>query len=943
MSLNDAPLSGSFAPPPLSAGHLRCEYQQNPLGIDVLAPRLSWRMVTNERGVLQTAYQVQAATSAEALSAGAPLLWDSGRIDSDVSSQVAYGGPALASGATCYWQVRVWDNLGRTSAWSASGASPAAWWEMGLLHAGDWQAQWIEPDWDEDPQQMHPCPYLRTTAQLHGPIHSARAYVTAHGLYELHINGATIGDLVFTPGYTAYDKRLQYQTYDVTAQLVAGENVIGVILGDGWYRGKVGAMSSRNSYGTRLALLLQIVVTYADGSTETIISDENWAGTTGPLRRSDMKDGEIYDARLEMPGWDAPGFDAGAWRKVMAVDHCKDNLVAASGPAVRRHEMFSPQIIHTPAGETVADMGQNFAGWTRLRVQGPAGTTITLRHGEMLDKNGNFTMEHLNLGGVKLLQQDQYTLRGDGVETYEPRFTLHGFRYVKIEGFPDEPAPENLTGVALYSDTPLTGEFTCSDPLINQLQSNLQWSQKSNFVEIPTDCPQRERAGWTGDAQIFARTACFNMDVAAFFTRWLKDLAAEQRGNGMVTNLVPNSFRRSGGMMANLEGSAGWGDAAVIIPWTLYLCYGDERVLAAQYASMQGWVDYMAACAQETHWTTKLSPSFRRDPARQARAQYIWDTRYHWGEWLEPGGGTLQTALGVMHNMVLSRPDVATAYFAYSSGLLARIAALLGKPDDAARYGELHDKVKAAYIAEFVEADGVIRPDTQAAYVRSLAFDLIPAELRAAAARRLVVKIRQNGNHLGTGFLSTVFLCHVLSENGYLDVAYDLLNQKTCPSWLYPVTKGATTIWEMWDAVREDGSLSGSMNHYSYGAIGSWLYQVVAGIELDPAQPGYRHFYVQPQPGGGLTWARATYESIHGEIGAGWEHTPGGLRLEVTIPPNTRATVRLPGAGPAEKVTEYGMPLCEATGISDIRQQDGALVFEAGSGNYVFEYQTLTG
>jgi alpha-L-rhamnosidase len=919
----------------LGVTRLRCEYRCNPIGIDVRWPRLSWQIQSDGRGIMQAAFQVQAADSCGDLEAEHNLLWDTGKVLSDQSVHVPFAGPTLRSMQRCYWRVRAWDNGDRVTGWSTP-----AFWELGLLDASDWRGRWIEPGFDIDPKVSQPCPHLRTRFTLCGGIRTARVYITAHGLYELTINGQPVTEDIFTPGYTAYHKRLQYQVYDVAGLLQNGSNVASVILGDGWWRGKIGASSVRNTYGERVGLLMQLRVVYEDGSEQWVISDENWRGATGPILASDLKDGELYNAGLEMPGWDKPGFDDGAWRGVKVANYGYANLVASNSVPVRRQEEFRPvRVIQTPAGETVVDMGQNFAGRVRLKVTGKAGTTITMQHGETLDKDGNFTMKNLELagpGGGPLFQRVKYTLKGNGVEVYEPRFTFHGFRYVKVEGFPGELTPDNLTGVAIYSDMLPTGAFTCSDPLVDRLQHNITWSQKSNFLDIPTDCPQRERAGWTGDAQIFVRTGSFNMDTAAFFTRWLKDLAAEQRGDGMVTNLVPNAFTKAS-IVSKLEGSAGWGDAAVIVPWTLYLCYGDRRILEEQYPSAKAWVDYMRGRAATSHWARRLEPSYWLNKKRRARQRYIWDTNYQWGEWLEPDTSELAMSAGVIKRVIFGEPAVATMYLSYSSGLLSQMARLLGKSADAAIYAELHDRARDAWVAEFVRPNGRIKPDRQASYVRALAFDLLPEDLRPAASQRLVELIRANGNHLGTGFLSTVYLCHVLTRFGHLDVAYDLLNQKTVPSWLYPITKGATTIWETWDGVKPDGSVSLSLNHYSLGAIGSWLYQGVAGLELDPECPGYRRFLVQPHPGGGLTRAQATYESAYGTIIAGWEDANGCRTVAVTVPANTTATVRLPNAKPPN-ITESGWPLSRAAGVTNVRGANGDILLEIGSGEYYFEY-----
>ncbi|MGC9359729.1 MAG: family 78 glycoside hydrolase catalytic domain, partial [Anaerolineae bacterium] len=668
----------------LTVGNLRCAYRVNPLGIDIAQPRLSWELASDRRGVRQSAYQI-------VVREGDDVLWDTERVESDQSIQVPYEGPVLRSRQRVNWQVRVWDQDGQPSPWSER-----AWWEMGLLDADDWQAEWIEPDWQVNTETSQPCPYLRRAWSLgDGEIASARLYITAHGLYEASINGQVVTEDVFTPGWTSYHQRLQYQAYDVTELLHAGENVLGVILGDGWWRGKVGVASYRNVWGARLALLAQLEVTYADGRQVRILSDEDWQATRGPILASDLKDGEVYDARREMPGWDAPGFNAQGWNGVRVADHGYTKLVASNSVPVRRHERFRPlAILKTPSGETVADMGQNMAGRVRLRVQGPAGTTVTLTHGEALDEHGNFTIAHLQMpmAGAELQQRVQYTLKGDGVEDYEPRFTFHGFRYVKVEGWPGELRHDHLEGIAIYSAMPEGGEFACSDQRVNQLVHNTLWSMKSNFLDVPTDCPTRERAGWTGDAQIFCRTGSYLMDTAAFFDKWLADLATEQRDDGRVTNLVPDPVKHvPPGMLTGLEGSAGWGDAAVIIPWTLYQIYGDESILARQYDSMRAWVEYERAHAERVHWRKKLNPAYWLSKGYRQRQEYLWDTDYHWGEWLEPGGmGPLTMVFGMLKRKWFGAPSVATAFYAHSAGLLARAARVLGKEDDAATYQRLH-------------------------------------------------------------------------------------------------------------------------------------------------------------------------------------------------------------------------------------------------------------
>lgn len=911
---------------------LRCDYQLNPLGIENQKPRLSWQLASDQRDATQSAYQIQVRDQRGE-------VWDTGKVLSAQSLHIPYRGPTLLSRQRYTWQVRVWDNDDRSSDWSEPG-----WWEMGLMQSADWQAQWIEPDWDEDPEAFNPCPYLRTTFALRARPVSARLYVTAHGLYEASFNGQRVGDAYFTPGYSSYHHRLPYQTYDVSNLLREGENVAGVILGDGWYRGSLGITSQRNTYGQRLGLLWQLAVSYEDGSEQVMVSDGQWRATTGPILSSDLKAGEVYDARREMPGWDRPGCDASSWHGVrVAVEYSLENLVTSPVPPVRRRERFVPvKILMTPNGETVVDMGQNFSGVVQLRVNGPAGTIIRLRHGEALDKDGNFTMAHLGIEPVfpPPPQAITYTLRGTGEEVYTPFFTVHGFRYVQVEGFPGTPTPENFTGIALYSDLPTTGSFTCSDSRLNQLQHNILWSQKSNFLEIPTDCPTRERAGWTGDAQIYAPTGSFLMQTAGFFTNWLRDLAAEQEPDGRVPLIIP---RPSGaesnlpGPVTLLEGSAGWGDAAVILPWTLYQVYGDQRILEEQYASMQAWVDYQLRQAQDKYKPQGHTALRYQERNPLEHELYLWDTNYHWGEWLEPDDpvpGLLFSEWTPETAQILSAPHIATAYFAYSSRLLAETARVLGKEEDAQSYHILSEKIRQAFITEFVRENGQLTPDKQSSYVRALAFDLLPEYLRPAATGRLVELIQAAGTHLGTGFLSTPYLCPVLGENGHLDLAYALLMQDTLPSWLYAVKKGATTIWESWDGIDEAGNPHNSLNHYSYGAIGNWLYQVVAG--LAPGAPGYRQIIFQPQPGGGLTFASATYQSLYGEIASSWQIDGTRFQLTVTVPTNTTATVVIPTRLGSQITEGEGVALESVVGVQGVRREQEATLIEIASGNYTF-------
>ncbi len=843
-----------------SVQQLRCEYLENPIGIDVLAPRLSWQLkaAPDAKNIMQSAYRIQVALSTGDFDKKSKLIWDSGKVDSSQSLHVAYKGRSAKSRERFYWRVKVWDNNGHESAWSET-----AFWEMGLLSEKEWTAKWIEPELEEDKKANNPAPMLRTEFKLKKNIVSARLYITSHGLYQAHFNGKLLSDHLFTPGWTSFNKRLQYQTYDVTSLLQKGKNAVGVHLGDGWYRGEFGWENNWNIYGDHLALLFQLEVIYKNGKKEKIISNKSWKSSTGPVRMSSLYDGEVYDANLEKGAWTSSTFNDQSWGSVREVDHSKRILIAPQGVPVKRIETIKPKkMMLTPKGEKVIDMGQNMVGRIRFKLKGNKGDTITIYHAEVLDKDGNFYTENLRNADQKI----QYIFKGEGIETYEPFFTFQGFQYIKIDGYKGEFSKDNFEGIVIHSDMESSGHFECSNPLINQLQSNIRWGQKGNFLDVPTDCPQRdERMGWTGDAQAFAPTACFNYNTAAFYTKWLGDFRMDQKENGSIPWVIPDVLRKGGAI--------GWADAATIIPWTMYEKYGDKKILEVQYENMTKWVDFLDSLAGNNH---------------------LVQDGFHFGDWLffihpsdwnaKPGHTDIDL--------------LGTAFLAYSSELVAKSALILEKERDAKKYFDLRNATKAAFQNEFITNSGRLSSHSQTGYTLALAFDLFKPEHKEAAVNYLVQDITKRGFHLATGFLGTPHLNHVLSENGHLDIAYKLLLRKEYPSWLYPVTKGATTIWERWDGIKPDGSFQlvkmNSFNHYAYGAIGDWIYSTITGIKHDENAPGYKHIIIQPQPHKGLIYASAYYDSLYGRIASSWKLGEETISISITIPPNTKATVKLP-------------------------------------------------
>ncbi|MEV0810879.1 family 78 glycoside hydrolase catalytic domain [Micromonospora sp. NPDC050200] len=745
-------------------------------------------------------------------------------------------------------------------------------------------------------------PLLRRGFRVDGEITRARIYATALGVYRLSLNGQRVGDHELAPGWTDYRKRVQYQAYDVTRQLRQGDNAVGAMLGDGWYSGTI-AWFGTDNYGSRPHLSAQLVIDYTDGRTETVRTDGSWRATPGPFLQSDLIHGETYDARRLPASWDGPGFDDSGWSPAAVDDTgATGRIVAQVDPPVRVvQEMPARALTQPTPGTWIFDLGQNMVGKVRLKVDGPAGTTVRIRHAEVLNPDG--TAYTANLRSARAT--DHYTLRGGGAEVYEPTFTFHGFRYVELTGFPGTPDQSTVTGLVMHTDGELTSEFETSNAMVNRLHSNITWGQRGNFLSIPTDTPARdERLGWTGDINVFAETATFNMDSLTFLSKWLQDLRDAQSANGAYPDVAPRACCG--------DGATGWADAGITVPYTLWQRYGDTRVIEEHYASM---VRYAS-------WLQSTSSGNRRTNA----GPYL--------DWLNLDDPTPAGVIG-------------TAYYAYSIRLLGEMGAAIGRDADAARYAALARDIAQAFVDTYVAADGTVQGDSQTGYVLAIGMNLLPEPLRAKAGDRLIANVRRHDWHLSTGFLGTPDLLPALSDTGHLDVAYRLLLSDTYPSWGYEIGKGATTVWERWNSIMPDGSFGdvsmNSFNHYAYGAVGDWMYRTVAGIQPDSGNPGYTHLTFAPQPGGGLTSARASYRSAQGVIGSDWNlDARGDMRLRLTVPANTTATVRIPAPG-RHAVTEGGRPADEADGVRFVRMDGAVAVYEIGSGSYSFAVDRVLG
>ena len=870
---------------------MQCNRIVNPLGFALDQPRLSW-VLESETAKTQLACQIQVALDSDFRE----IVHDTGQ-QADIDS-IGYSLPLTLKPRTrYYWQVKVWTDMGEVE-------SPIAWFETAKVDE-PWQAKWITPVWQDN--EIHP--WLRKRFALTKPIKQARLYICGLGLYEVEINGQRVGDEYFTPYCNSYDNWIQYQTFDVTRHLLQGENVIGALLGNGWYKGRFTyAANKKEIYGDRFALICELRITYRDGTAELICSDQSWKAKASHVLASSIYDGEIQDANLFLDNWSSPELDDINWDGVRLIELDYSLLQPRRSLPVRIMEKLKPAaVIHTPNGETVLDLGQNMVGWVSFKTNVPQGTKIFLQFGEAL-QDGCFSQENLRSAKAEFT----YISNGKPAEV-KPYFTFYGFRYVKVEGWVGELALDDFTGHVVYSDLERIGTIETSNPMVNRLFLNALWGQKGNFLDVPTDCPQRnERMGWTGDAQMFSGTACFNMDCDAFFSKFLYDLALEQSNlGGKVPDFVPTFGMKQ-------RGSAAWSEAATVIPWNLYLHYGDRAILERQLESMIAYIDYIKS---------------------QDNGDRLWDSGSHYGDWLAlDGKGEFSREGGTPTDLI------ATAYYAYSAGLVAKAARVLGKEELAREYEQLAEEVKAAFCEEFVTPRGRLVADTQTAHILALFMDLVPEKMRPRILASLVEHLKENNYYLKTGFVGTPYLCRVLSENGYNDIAYRLLLNEEFPSWLYAVKLGATTIWERWNSLLPDGRFGelgmNSLNHYTYGSIVEWMYRYMCGINPLEAYPGFRKIRLAPQPNTVLGNAKAELNSAAGRYESGWEYLEQNqrIRFNFVIPFNAEAKLELDAD--IDGISINGLPLAETS--LEYESTDGRLVIILPAGSYEV-LQTLVG
>lgn len=884
---------------------LQTEQRTEPLGTGERQPRLSWKLRCRRRAAAQSAYRVTVAARPTDLDIPTRLLWDSGRRASSDTLLIGWDGPALISATRYHWRVEVWDETG------ARGAGAHSWFETGLLHRDDWTAAWVgrdlvalppfDPPEDDDPEDsalQSPPLQLRRAFETPGRPVRARLYATARGVYEPRLNGSRVGDTELSPGWTEYHRRLQYQTYDVTDLVTEGPNVLAATVADGWWSGYVGFDPRRAAqhYGDRPAFLAQLVLDFADGSRQVVATGPEWTEQPGAIRSADLLMGQIVDARRHTPGWDAPGRHPAGFRPAAVLGTDTGPLVAEPDHPIRVTRDLPAVAVHRRGpGRYIVDFGQNLVGRLQLTVRDAVrGQRIVVRHAEVLD-DGELYRDNLR----RARATDVYITGGTGEEVFEPQFTFHGFRYAEIDHHLGDLAAADVTARVLHNDTPWTGTFECSDPTVNQLQSNIAWGQRGNFLAVPTDCPQRdERLGWLADAQIFAPTASRNADVGAFLARWMRDVVDGQDDDGAFRDVAPV-------MTLDREAAPAWGDAGVIIPWHLWRTYGDLRALESSFDAMAAWVEHIRRHNPDLRWRHRTGNSY--------------------GDWLQVGVTT-------------SREVLATAYFAHSARIVADAAAVLGRTREAAHHRTLHAAVRTAFIDSYVHPDGSVEGGTQTGHLLALAFGLLPGSLAEAAVAHLAADIEKRDTRLTTGFVGTALLCPVLADHGRADLAYALLHQDAFPSWGHSIRHGATTVWERWDGWTAHGGFQSaamnSFNHYSLGSVGDWLFGRVAGIDQTSTSVAYSELLLRPRPGGRLTWARAEQDTARGLVSCGWTLSGGLLTVTCTVPPGATATLHMPTPDPGS-VREGGAPAAGRPGVLAVEAHPTGAAVRLASGHYV--------
>ncbi len=861
---------------------LRCEQLENPLGIDVLRPRLSWKLDSNQRGQKQTAYEILAAGSERALRPGKADLWDSGKVVSEDTLEVYYSGTPLASRRQCFWKVRVWDKEGRVS------ESKTARWEMGLLQPADWLANWIGRTTDSN---VTSAPLLRRSFTIDRKVRLARAYVCGLGYFELYLNGKRVGDHLLDPGYTRYDRRALYVTHDITGLLQRGDNAAGVVLGNGWFNviNKTAWDWDKAPWRAAPKLLCQLEIYFEDGNRLTVASGVDWKTSDGPITYNTIYSGEIYDARREQAGWNAPGFDDSAWAAALLVDRPQGVVSAQMMPPIRVDRTFQTAGISEPKpGVFVFDFGQNLSGHAQLSVQGPAGAEVSMKYAERLAANGlvdqtDIAQHVVRFDASQRFQTDTYILKGGPRENWSSRFAYDGFRYVEVRGFPGKPDKDSVSAIFFHSDVPAAGHFECSNPLLNRIAAAAQRSYLGNLQGIPTDCPHREKNGWTGDAHLAAELGMFNFYPSAVYSKWIQDLADEQRPDGRLPGIVPTS-----GWGYTWGNGPAWDSAFLLIPYYQYLYYGDTEEFRLHYDSLKRYVDYLTSRAQDGIVNIGLN------------------------DW-----APFKTKTGA--------PITDTAYYYVDTKIVALAAGLLGREEDERHYQEQAANIRRAFERRFYHpASGLYNNGSQTALSCALYQGLVEPENKERVLSNLVAAVEKNNFHIDTGILGAKYLLNALTQNGRPDVAYRIAAQKDLPSWGWWIEQGATTLWEQWDG----GS---SRFHVMYGDIDAWFYKALAGINPDPAAPGFKHFFVTPRVVGDLTSARAEYNSARGKIISDWKVVNGEFRLALRVPANATATVSLPISEVAQ-VKEGGKPVA---GLP-FRVEERRTIFLVPSGAYAF-------